>query len=263
MNNSRAVVPRKSGGSRLLFRFSLLTCGLLALWKASVFLFHLEPYILPTPEQVFLALLSHFSLIAHEALITILETVVGLLVGSLFGCTMALLLVFFQPLSLWLLPLVVLSQALPTFAIAPLFVIWFGYGLLSKIALTVLMLFFPIASTFYDGLRKTDSDWLDLAHTMKTKKWRLFWHIRIPAALPALASGLRMAAAIAPLGALVGEWVGSSQGLGFLMLNANAEMQIDFMFATLFIVTLFSLLLYFGMDYLLDLVIPRQTYEKV
>jgi len=249
--------------SARLRRLSFLIFGLLILWEGIVFLFQLQPYILPSPDRVFLVLAAKLPLIAHEALTTITETLLGLLLGTLFGCAMALLLAFFQSLSLWLLPLVIISQALPTFAIAPLFVIWFGYGLVSKIAITVLMLFFPITSAFYDGLRQTDSDWLDLAKAMKATKWRLFWHVRIPAALPALASGLRMAAAIAPIGAIVGEWVGSSQGLGYLMLNANAQMQIDFMFATLFIVTFLALLLYFGMDYLLRLFIPWEAHEKI
>lgn len=247
--------------SRLL-RLSLLGIGLLALWEGIISLFDLPPYILPRPAQVFLALYSNFQLISHEALATVTETLLGLVLGSLLGCTTAIALVFFRPLSLWLLPLVIISQALPTFAIAPLFVIWFGYGLLSKIATTMLMLFFPVTSAFYDGLRQTDRDWLDLGKTMNASKWRLFWHLRIPAALPSLASGLRMAAAIAPIGAIVGEWVGSSQGLGYLMLNANARMQIDFMFATLLIVTLFALLLYFGIDYLLRILIPWQVGTK-
>jgi putative hydroxymethylpyrimidine transport system permease protein len=247
---------------RRLFRLSLLTAGLLFLWEGTILVFDLQPYILPGPLAVFLALSANLSLIAQEALTTITETLLGFIFGCFFGCTTAIALVFFRPLSLWLLPLVIVSQALPTFAIAPLFVIWFGYGLLSKIATTMLMLFFPVASAFYDGLRQTDRDWLDLAKTMNASKWRLFWHLRIPAALPSLASGLRMAAAIAPIGAIIGEWVGSSHGLGYLMLNANARMQIDFMFATLLIVTLFALALYFGVDYSLKILIPWHTEAK-
>lgn len=245
-----------------LSRFSLIALGLLGLWEGIILLFKLPPYILPQPWEVFLALYSNFQLITHEALATILETLLGLVFGTLLGCTAAISLVFFRPLSPWLLPLVIISQALPTFAIAPLFVIWFGYGLASKVATTMLMLFFPVASAFYDGLQQTDKDWLDLARTLNASRWRLFWHLRIPAALPSLASGLRMAAAIAPIGAIVGEWVGSSRGLGYLMLNANARMQIDFMFATLFIVTFLALALYYGLDYCLRLLLPWHSHEN-
>jgi len=113
------------------------------------------------------------------------------------------------------------------------------------------MLFFPIANAFYDGLTRTEASWLDLAKTMQATRWQTLWKIRIPAALPHLASGLRIATAIAPIGAIVGEWVGASRGLGFLMLNANARMQIDLMFAALFVLIIFSLSLYFLMDRLL------------
>lgn len=244
-----------------LARSSLLIVGLLTLWQGAIFIFKIQPYILPTPWQVIFSLYTNLQLILQESWVTLAETVLGLILGTLFGCLTAVALVFYRPLALWLLPVVIISQALPTFAIAPLFVIWFGYGLPSKIATAILMLFFPVTSAFYDGLRQTDTDWLDLAKTMNTSKWRLFWQIRIPAALPAFASGLRMAAALAPLGAVVGEWVGSSQGLGYLILNANARMQIDFMFATLLVVTLLALLLYYGVDHVLRLLIPWQTHE--
>ena len=104
-------------------------------------------------------------------------------------------------------------------------------------------------------MRRTEPGWLDLAQTLQAKKWRIFWYIRIPAALPNLASGLRVATAIAPIGAVVGEWVGASKGLGFLMLNANARMQIDLMFAALFTLVIFSLMLYFVVDKFLRMVV--------
>jgi putative hydroxymethylpyrimidine transport system permease protein len=165
---------------------------------------------------------------------------------------------FYRPVKNWFFPILIISQALPTFAIAPLLVIWLGYGMASKIITTMIMLFFPITSAFYDGLRRTELGWLDLAKTMRAKKWRVFLYIRIPAALPALASGLRVAAAIAPIGAVVGEWIGASHGLGYLMLNANARMQIDLMFAALFTIIIFSLALYFIIDALLRAALPWQ-----
>jgi len=174
----------------------------------------------------------------------------------------AISMTFFRFAKLWLMPIIVISQATPVFAIAPLLVIWLGYGIASKIMTTMLMLFFPVTSSFFDGLRRTDPGWLDLAQTMNASKWRILWRIRVPAALPALASGLRVAAVFAPIGAIVGEWVGASQGLGYLMLNANARMQIDMMFAALLIIILFSLALYFVIDVLLRLAIPWQT-EKL
>jgi putative hydroxymethylpyrimidine transport system permease protein len=236
---------------KLVLRGLFVFLSLILLWQFVVYLFQLPPYILPAPLTVFKTAYSNMALIGHEMLPTVIETILGLLLGIFLGCLAALCMAFFRPFSWWLLPVLIISQAIPTFAIAPLFVIWFGYGMASKIATTVLMLFFPIASAFYDGLRRTDPGWLDLAKTMNSKKWRIFWHIRIPSALPQLASGIRVATVVAPIGAIVGEWVGASKGLGFLMLNANARMQIDLMFAALFAIMLFSLTLYFVIDWIL------------
>lgn len=232
----------------IFFRGIIVITGLLLLWQAIVMVFDLPDYILPAPMTVAVALISHAHLLFTEALTTITETILGLFLGILFGCIGALLMASVRPIAYWLLPIMIISQAIPTFAIAPLFVIWFGYGLASKIAITVIMLFFPIASAFYDGLKRTEPCWLELAKTMNAKQWQIFWHIRIPAALPNLATGIRVAAVIAPIGAIVGEWVGASRGLGFLMLNANARMQIDLMFAALFLIIVLSLLLYFVVD---------------
>jgi putative hydroxymethylpyrimidine transport system permease protein len=179
---------------------------------------------------------------------TLTETLLGFLLGILTGCFAGMILAFFRPAAMWFLPLLIISQAVPTFAIAPLLVIWLGYGMTSKIVTAVLMIFFPVASAMYDGLRRTDTAWLDLAKTMNAGRWRIFFQIRIPAALPALASGIRIAAVSAPIGAVVGEWVGSSSGLGYLMLNANARLQIDMMFAALLVIIMLALGLYFSVD---------------
>jgi putative hydroxymethylpyrimidine transport system permease protein len=243
----------------ILVRGIIILCGLILAWEIIVQFFQLPPYILPSPTLVFKTGYANKSLILSEAIPTVIETLLGLLLGTILGCITAITMAFFRPLKLWLLPVLLISQAIPTFAIAPLLVIWFGYGLTSKIVTTILMLFFPITSAFFDGLRRTDPGWLDLAKTMNAKKWRIFWLIRIPAALPSLASGLRVATAIAPIGAIVGEWVGASHGLGYLMLNANARMQIDLMFSALFAIIVFSLLLYFTVDKLLRIAIPWQT----
>ena len=238
-----------------LLRTSLTLTLLIFLWQATIFFCNLPVYILPTPQQVITALWQQKTLLLTESLPTLLETLLGLAFGILLGCIAALILCFYRPLSKGFLPLLIISQAIPVFAIAPLLVIWLGYGLASKIATTILILFFPITSAFYDGLQRTPAAWLDLAKTMQAKKWRLFWHIRIPAALPALASGIRIATVAAPMGAIIGEWVGATHGLGYLMLNANARMQIDVMFAALIILVALSLALYFCIDKLLRVLV--------
>ncbi len=232
--------------------------SLILLWQIVVWIFKFPPYILPGPWLVLKSFQHEALLIGTQSIPTIIETLMGLLIGCLMGITAALIMVLFRPLRWWLLPILLISQAIPTFAIAPLLVIWFGYGMASKIATTVIMLFFPVTSAFYDGLSRTPTGYLDLANTMHISRWRTLWSIRIPAALPALASGIRVATAFAPIGAIIGEWVGASKGLGFLMLNANARMQIALMFACLITLVIFSLLLYFIVDKLLQLAIRWQ-----
>jgi putative hydroxymethylpyrimidine transport system permease protein len=231
-----------------VIRGFIVALGLILIWQLIVTLTNLPPYILPGPSLVIHTWLQQSSLILHQTIPTATEAILGLLFGTLFGMFSALILEYFKPMRLWFLPVLLLSQALPTFAIAPLMVVWFGYGMTAKIITTIIMLFFPITNAFYDGLRRTNPDWLDLAQTMNASKWNILCQIKIPAALPSLASGIRIATAIAPIGAVVGEWVGSSKGLGFLMLNANARMQIDLMFAALLTLTLFTVLLYFVVD---------------
>lgn len=223
----------------------------LVLWQLIVWLWHFPSYILPGPWQVFITWQQQFGLICQQAVPTILETLLGLFFGVLFGICTALLMAWIKPVRHWLLPLLIISQAIPTFAIAPLLVVWFGYGMAAKIITTMIMLFFPVTSSFYDGLRQTPNAWLDLAKTMHASRFRTLIHLQIPAALPTLASGIRVASTIAPIGAVIGEWVGAAKGLGFLMLNANARLQIDLMFAAMFTIMILALLLYFSVDKLL------------
>lgn len=214
-------------------------------------LFHFPPYILPSPWQVLTRLYAEYPVIFYHSLPTLYEAVMGFLLGSLLGIITAIGLHFIDALRRFLLPFLITSQALPAFALAPLLVIWFGYGASSKIATCVLVLFFPVTSAFYDGLQRTPTAYLDLAKTMKASRWKILRHIQIPFALPYLASGLRLAAVFAPMGAMIGEWVGSARGLGFLLLNANAQMKIDFLFAVLIVIVILTLLFYFTVDYCL------------
>lgn len=238
-----------------LIRGVLSVFVLMLLWQVSVSLFNVPPYILPSPVDVFVIGYLKHSLIFKNFLPTLAETLLGLFFGCLVGVLMALFMSLVKPVRHWVLPILLISQALPTFAIAPLLVIWFGYGVASKVIMTMIMLFFPVTNAFFYGLRKTDLSYLDTAQVMGATHFRTVMHVRVPAALPSLATGIRLATAIAPIGAVVGEWVGSSRGLGFLMLNAHARMQIDLMFACLFVIVLMSLILYFSIDKLLARII--------
>jgi len=240
------------------WRGPLTLGGLLLAWQLVVTFGALPPYILPGPAAVLRRLWQQAGLLLYHAGVTALEIVLGMLLGTLLGCGTALALGYSRRARRWLLPVLIASQAIPVFAIAPLLVLWLGYGMGSKITMAMLIIYFPVTANSYDGLRHTQRGWLDLAQVMLTepRRWALLWHIAIPAALPALASGLRVAAAIAPIGAVIGEWVGSSAGLGYLMLHANSRMQVDLMFAALLVLAALAVGLYFTVDASLRRLLP-------
>jgi putative hydroxymethylpyrimidine transport system permease protein len=231
-----------------LLRPTVISIVLLVVWQFIVILSGVPPYILPTPDLVAKAIVEQSDVIFMHAGITLAEILIGLALGTLLGSVSALTLSYFRPARPWLMPILVVSQAIPVFAIAPVLVLWLGYGMISKVAMATLIIYFPVTAAFYDGLQRTEPGHLDLTHTMNASRWMTLRHIRIPAALPAFASGLRVATAVAPIGAIVGEWVGSSEGLGFLMLHANGRMQIDVMFAALFILAILAVALYYTVD---------------
>jgi putative hydroxymethylpyrimidine transport system permease protein len=226
----------------------IVLAGLVAIWQIVVWMTGAPFFILPAPMRVAQTLVERFDVIWPHAQITALEIVLGIVCGTLVGTISALIMAYFAPARRWLLPVFIISQAIPVFALAPLLVLWLGYGLISKVAMATLIIYFPVTSSFFDGLRRTDTGYLDLARTMNASRWAMLTRIRIPAALPAFASGLRVAAAVAPIGAIIGEWVGSSAGLGYLMLHANGRMQIDLLFAALAVLAALAIALYFVVD---------------
>ena len=233
-------------------RLPLLATGLITLWQLVVLVTGVPPYILPGPLPVARALVTHLPVLAPHLAVTLIEILLGLLIGGLLGSIAALTMILSPLLKRWLLPVLVISQAIPVFALAPILVLWLGYGMASKVAMAVLIIFFPVTASFHDGMQRTDRDLLDLARIMGASPTGVLRHIVIPSALPAFAAGMRVAAAVAPIGAVIGEWVGSSEGLGFYMLHANARMQVDLMFAALTLLAAASLTLYFCIDRLLD-----------
>jgi putative hydroxymethylpyrimidine transport system permease protein len=226
----------------------IITTGLLLIWQLIVWLTDAPTFILPGPLRVLETLFSQFPLLMKHAGVTLIEILLGLMLGVLLGLASALSLVAWGSLRRWLLPVLVVSQAIPVFALAPVLMLWLGYGMTSKIAMATLIIYFPVTAACFDGLRQTPSGYLQLARTLGASRRAQLLQIRLPAALPALGSGLRVAASVAPIGAVIGEWVGSSTGLGYLMLHANARMQVDLMFAALLVLAFMALALYFSVN---------------
>lgn len=237
-----------AGLRAILISAALILCA----WQLLVMLSGVPAFMLPTPLAVLETMVSHpMTLLQHSA-ITAIEIIVGLLAGCVLGLLSAILLTLSQGARRWALPLMVVSQSLPVFALAPLLTLWFGYGMGSKIVMAILIIYFPVVAASFDGLRRTSDAMLDLARTLDAGPRAILLHIRLPAALPSIASGIRVATSVAPIGAVVGEWVGSSQGLGYLMLQANGRMQTDMMFAALACLCLLAILLYSLVNRLLD-----------
>lgn len=237
-------------------RHLLSSLFLLLVWQLAVMLFKTPVYLLPSPLLILQTLWHNRGELLLQAWPTVVETLVGLLIGTAIGAIVAALMSVSRVCRSTLFPVILVSQAIPIIAIAPLFVLWFDYGMASKIATSAVALFFPIASSLYDGLRRTPSGMLEMAQCMQAKRWRQWYWIELPAALPSFSSGLRMACVWAPMAAVVGEWVGSERGLGFLIIQANARMDTPLMFSALVFLIVFSLLLYVVVNKLLQVLIP-------
>ena len=224
----------------------LLAAGLLvlAIWQTVVWMTGVPSFLLPAPAKVAQTMWDSRALLAEHSVVTITEVLVGIVLGAGLGGLSAIGLAA-SPLARALMrPMLVLSQAIPVFALAPLLTLWLGFGLWSKVAMALIIIYFPVTSTFFDALMRPNRDWIGLARVMGASPARIMWHIRIPAALPGLASGVRLAAVYAPIGAIIGEWVGASKGLGYLMLLANGRAKTDLMFAALIVLAVFTIVIH-------------------
>lgn len=226
----------------------LVAAALIALWQLGVMVFQPPRFIFPAPADVFRALIERPELWRVHAPVTLVETLVGFVCGVAAGVVLALSLSFLPAARRVVLPVMVVSQAFPVFVIAPLLVLWLGFGIGSKIVMATIAIFFPVASAFHDGLTRTDPQLIDLGRLHGARRWQEILFLRVPAALPSLISGIRLAAVYAPIGALVGEWVGASSGLGYAMLHANGRAQTDVVFATLFLIAVMAVALRAAVD---------------
>lgn len=240
-----------------VIRTLVATVLIVGAWQALVVFGELPHFILPSPMKVLETLWTMKFVIAEHAAITTIEVILGLLIGTVLGALTAIQLATSALARYLIKPVLVLTQALPVFALAPLFTLWLGYGMESKVLVAVLIIYFPVASAFSDGLMQTPKGWLDLAQVMGATPRQVLFRVRIPAAIPSFASGLRLAAVYAPIGAVIGEWVGASKGLGYLMLLANGRAKIDLMFAALLVLALLTLLLHYSVGKFCDALVRK------
>ncbi len=222
-------------------RALISTVTALLSWYLVVVLTDAPSFILPGPVEVARALYDNAALLLSQAGFSAVNLLQGLALGVLLGVATALNLALSPAARLFLRPVLIFAQAVPVFALAPVITLWLGYGAPSKIVMVALVTYFPVASSFFDGLMRLPPGLADLAQVSGASPMRRLIHLQVPNALPSLASGLRLSAIYAPLAVVIGEWVGSSRGLGHMMLMANGRGRTDLMFASLMVLALLSL----------------------
>jgi NitT/TauT family transport system permease protein len=226
---------------------------ILAVWILICGLGNMPTVVLPTPDKVVRAFVGRFDLLLSEGWITFKETIYGFLLALAVGLPMAVAIANSRPLNLMFYPLLVALQSVPKVALAPIVMIWLGTGIESKLAIVWLVAFFPIIVDTTAGLRSTPRELLELAHSLRATPWQIFLKVQFPAALPFVLTGAKVAMTLAVIGAVIGEFVSSSEGLGFLLLSATSQLDTPLAFAALFALSMlgvFSYLLVEGVEIL-------------
>ncbi|UOM32936.1 ABC transporter permease [Acuticoccus sp. I52.16.1] len=262
---SQPEARRRGGGgrqaaarvARAALKSAVAAAVLVGLWWGLVYLLQPPRYVFPAPADVWEAYVTRGAMLARNTAITAAEIVIGLGAGLAAGAATALTIAATPLARRLVLPVVVATQALPVFAIAPLLVVWLGYGMASKIAMAGLIIYFPVATAYAEAMSRVDPRLVDLARIAGATRWQVLWTIRAPGGLPGLAAGAKVAATVAPIGAVVGEWVGASAGLGFVMVNANARSQTGVMFAALGLLAVLALLTRALADWLIERLLWR------
>lgn len=236
--NSAGGMLRRTGCALLIF------VVLLAFFQWGVPALGIKSYILPTPASVAQSMLRPENDLLLHAGITTLESVGGFVVGSLAGFGLAVLFVHVRPVEDALYPWAVASQTVPLVALAPLLLMWFGNGILPRLAMAALCTFFPVLVNATHGLRQADSQMLDLLHSYAANRWQMFWIVLLPSSLPALFSGLKIGSILAITGALVGEFSGAARGLGFVITVSTYHMDTEQAFAAIAAASLLGVVWY-------------------
>ena len=236
--------------------------ALLAVWQGACSLGLVPNFMLPSPVQVVSALVADFPLLLSHMWTTLSEAALGLVIGVAVGFVFAVLMDKFETFYLAFDPLLTVSQTVPTVAIAPLLVLWFGYGLAPKVILIVITTFFPITVSLISGFRSVDPDVIDLMRTMNASRWQIFWKVKMPAALDQFFSGLRISATYAIVGAVIAEWLGGFSGLGVYMTRVRKSFAYDRMFAVIILISVLSLALMGLVDWLQRIAMPWKRAER-
>ena len=215
--------------------------GLIGVWEMLIWLMEVPSYIIPAPSKIVLAMVSEREVLLLHGIVTMKETLIGIFVALVLSVVLAVIMDRFKLLYSAAYPILVVSQTVPVIVLAPIFIVCFGFGILPKILIVVLMCFFPIVISFADGMRQVDVNQVNLVKLLGAGSLKQYFYVKIPAALPSLFSGLKVAATYSISGAVVGEWLASDSGLGYYMLRAKNAFMMDKVFASVVVVVLLSL----------------------
>ena len=243
-----AAGGRQQGKKGAALRRNLPAAGLMllliAIWELLCQLGDIPPQQLPAPSAIGLAFITNFTILAAQARASLAAVWAGLFLALLLAVLLAMALDRRPLIRQLLYPLLVISQTVPIFALAPLFLIWFGLGLFSKVVIVTLVCFFPLAVNLVEGLEQVDPEALDLLRTMQAGPWLVFRSLQLPSVLPYFFSGLKIAVTYSVIGAVIGEWIGARSGLGVYMLRSLHSFKTAQVFAAIIAVVLLSLLLF-------------------
>jgi NitT/TauT family transport system permease protein len=246
-----------------LRRYAILSfVAAFGLWEAAVRVFNVAPYLLPPPSTVVIELTARWPRVLDGAMITTHEILAGYLLAVVVSVPLALLITYSRALESTLYPLIVFLQIVPKIAIAPLFIIWFGFGFTSKLLLVFLLSFFPIVVSSIAGFKSLDPDVMDLARSTGASEWLMFRKIRLPQALPSIFTGLKVGAALAATAAVVAEFVASNRGLGYLLLEYNGNLETAMVFAVVLVLSAIGLLVYYAVELVEKLAIPWHVSHR-
>lgn len=226
------------------------------LWEMAVWLLGLPSYLLPAPSLIAEQLAGDWEQVIKHAWYTTREIIIGFGVSVAVGIPLAMLVAFSHRMERTVYPIVVFLTIVPKIAVAPLFIIWFGFGLTPKVLLVFLLSFFPIMVSSVAGFKSIDTELIELAKSSGASNWLTFRKIRLPHALPSIFTGLKVAATISATAAVVAEFVGSDRGLGYLLLVYNGNLETPMVFASIIVLTVIGLLVYYAVEILERLIIP-------
>jgi NitT/TauT family transport system permease protein len=257
------AAPMRAAHWLWLRRYAALSfVAAFGLWEAAVRLLNVAPYLLPPPSTVITELAARWPRVLDGALITTEEILAGYLLAIAISIPLALLIAYSRTFEGTLYPLIVFLQIVPKIAIAPLFIIWFGFGFVSKLLLVFLLSFFPIVVSSIAGFKSLDPEVMDLARSTGASEWLMFRKIRLPQALPSIFTGLKVGAALAATAAVVAEFVASNRGLGYLLLEYNGNLETAMVFAVVLVLSAIGLLVYYAVELLERLAIPWHVSQR-